>query len=46
MLNDAEDLRTMAEYAEEFVITEEYAEATLQDAAEFVEQASALPRDS
>jgi len=29
MLNDAEDLRTMAEYAEEFVITEEDAEATL-----------------
>ena len=46
MLNDAEELRTLAEYAEEFVITEDDAETTLQDAEEFVERSSALLRES
>lgn len=46
MLNDAEELRTLAEYAEEFVITRDDAEATLRDAEEFVERASALLQDS
>ncbi|MEF8795445.1 MAG: hypothetical protein V5A22_12535 [Salinivenus sp.] len=45
-MNDAEELRTLAEYAEEFVITKDDAKATLQDAEEFVEQASPLLRDS
>lgn len=42
MLNDAEELRTLAEYAEERVITRDDATATLRDAEEFVERISRL----
>lgn len=42
MLNDAEEMRTLAEYAEEFVITRGDAKATLRDAEEFVERGSTL----
>lgn len=40
MLNDAEELRALAEYAEERVITREDAEVTLRDANEFVDHLS------
>ena len=36
MLNNAEDLRNLAEYAEERIITREDAEITLREAQEFV----------
>jgi len=45
MLNDAEEMRTLADYAEEFVLTEENARATLRDAEDFVERMSGLLRD-
>lgn len=45
MLNDAEEMRTLADYAEEFVLTKENAQVTLRDAEDFVEQMSGLLRD-
>jgi uncharacterized protein (UPF0332 family) len=45
MLNDAEDLRTLADYAEEFVITKEDARTTRRDAEAFVERVGGLLRD-
>jgi len=45
MLNDAEELRALAEYAEERVITEEDAESTLRDADVFVDRVSEMLRD-
>lgn len=44
MLNDAEDMRALAEYAEGFAVNEKDASATLQDAKEFVERGSELLR--
>ncbi|NBC17617.1 MAG: HEPN domain-containing protein [Bacteroidetes bacterium] len=38
ILNDAEDLRNLAEYAEERIITREDAEITLREAKEFVKR--------
>lgn len=46
MLNDAEELRALAEYAEERVITEEDAESTLRDADVFVDRVSEMLRDA
>lgn len=46
MLNDAEEMRALAEYAEGFVVNEDDAIATLQDAKEFVEWGSKLLRSS
>jgi uncharacterized protein (UPF0332 family) len=45
MLNDAEDLRTLADYAEEFVITKEDARTARRDAEAFVERVGGLLRD-
>jgi uncharacterized protein (UPF0332 family) len=45
MLNDAEDMRTMADYAEDFVLTEDDARVTLRDAEAFVERMSVLLQD-
>ena len=42
MLNDAEEMRTLADYAEEFVLTEDDARTTIQDAEAFIEQMSDL----
>lgn len=42
MLNDAEEMRTLADYAEAFVLTEEDARATLSDAEMFVARISVL----
>jgi uncharacterized protein (UPF0332 family) len=42
MLNNAEDLRNLAEYAEERIITREDAEITLREAREFVERVREL----
>ena len=46
MLNDAEEIRTLADYAEEFVLTEDDARTTIQDAEVFIEQMSELLDDS
>ena len=46
MLNDAEELRALAEYAEERVITREDANTTLRDANEFVDRLNAVLRGS
>lgn len=46
MLNDAEEMRTMADYAEDFVLTEDDARMTLRDAEAFVERMSTLLRDA
>lgn len=45
MLNDAEELRTLAEYAEERVITRGDAETILRDAEAFVERIGRLLDD-
>lgn len=45
MLNDAEELRTLAEYAEERVIPRADAETTLREAEAFVERISDLLND-
>ena len=45
MLNDAEEMRTLADYAEEFVITEDDTRRTLRDAETFVGRISELLRD-
>lgn len=42
MLNDAEEMRTLADYSEEFVLTEDDARATLKDAEAFVDRLSTL----
>lgn len=42
MLNDGEDMRTMADYAEDSVLTEDDARATFQDAEQFVERVTEL----
>lgn len=46
MLNDAEEMRALAEYAEEFVLAAEDAQTTLGDAKRFVEKMSNLLRES
>jgi len=45
MLNDAEEMRTLADYAEDFVLTEDDARTTLRDAEEFVARMSGLLYD-
>ena len=45
MLNDAEEMRTLADYAEEFVITEDDTRRTLRDAETFVGRIRELLRD-
>jgi uncharacterized protein (UPF0332 family) len=45
VLNDAEEMRTLADYAEQFVLTEEDARTTLRDAEAFVERTSELLHD-
>lgn len=42
MLNDAEEMRTMADYSDEFVLTIEDAQTTFRDAEAFVERMSEL----
>ena len=46
MLNDAEELRTLAEYAEERVISREDAKTTLHDAEAFVDPLSQRLHDA
>ncbi len=46
VLNDAEELRALAEYAEERVITREDAETTLRDAEAFVDPLSQRLHDA
>jgi uncharacterized protein (UPF0332 family) len=45
MLNDAEEMRTLADYAEEFVLTKSDAQATRKDAETFVDRVSTLLND-
>ncbi len=45
ILINEEDMRTMADYAEDFVLTEDDARATLRDAEQFVERMSDLLRE-
>jgi uncharacterized protein (UPF0332 family) len=45
MLNDAEEMRTLADYAEEFVLTKSDAQATRKDAEAFVDRVSTLLND-
>ncbi len=45
MLNDAEEMRTMADYSNEFVLTIEDAQMTFRDAEAFVDRMSVLLRD-
>jgi len=44
VLNDTEEVRTLADYAEKFALTEE-ARTTLRDAEAFVERTSELLHD-
>lgn len=46
MLNDAEEMRTMADYSNELVLTIEDAQTTFRDAKVFVERMSVLLRDA
>ena len=45
VLNDTKEMRTLADYAEQFVLTEEDARTTLRDAEAFVERTSELLHD-
>jgi uncharacterized protein (UPF0332 family) len=45
MLNDTEEMRTLADYAEEFVLTKRDAQATRKDAEAFVDRVSTLLND-
>lgn len=46
MLNDTEQMRTMVDYAEGFVLTADDARITRRDAEAFVERVNELLRDA